>query len=658
MSLEDIDNLENDPILGDYQITYHEQIHGGMKSLKSLEQNTDASVMKTSGIQSISGTKTFSSSPVGIEPTNDFGGATKGYIDTALGTTEPSITADTSTKYYRGDETWQTLDKTACGLANVDNTTDLNKPVSTAQQTALNTKQDFINVNLLSDSSFENDSSHWTYNNITRSTTYARTGTYSAKYTGGTGLGEVMSDSFPVVDGQNVIAVGYIYQPTGNNTQGIRIQAQKISDDTWVQVIAASTGLTGTWEREEISWVVSGGIYDHVRVRFGFNNPNDAYVDDAELYIQDTTSTTQYYRGDKLFQTLDNYSVGLGNVDDTSDLSKPVSNATQTALDTKQDSLGTGETFEYLRGDKTWRTLDKIAVGLGNIDNTNDANKPVSTATQTALNAKANISDTLALTGNQTIGGIKTFSSSPKLVGGATVGYVWKATSTDGAGSWQDIGELVTTVDWDNITSKPSTFDPTIGSGATDAAAGNHTHTKSDIGLGNVDNTSDTDKPVSTATQTALDAKVATSRTFSTSSHFTGGGDLSANRTLAFATGGIGLADMADPTKKLQISYVQTLGTRAVGYGQVEDGFKFQEAVTITSVAYRMGTADASGTTTCELRKNGVAVSGTSGTASTSPTPVTGTWTFASGDILTVYTSAIGTTPGKRLTADILAVKG
>lgn len=35
-------------------------------------------------------------------------------------------------------------------------------------------------------------------------------------------------------------------------------------------------------------------------------------------------------------------------------------------------------------------TLTKTDVGLGNADNTSDANKPVSTATQTALDAKAN----------------------------------------------------------------------------------------------------------------------------------------------------------------------------------------------------------------------------------------------------------------------------
>lgn len=38
-------------------------------------------------------------------------------------------------------------------------------------------------------------------------------------------------------------------------------------------------------------------------------------------------------------------------------------------------------------------THDKTLVGLGNVDNTSDANKPVSTATQTALNLKVNTAD-------------------------------------------------------------------------------------------------------------------------------------------------------------------------------------------------------------------------------------------------------------------------
>lgn len=53
---------------------------------------------------------------------------------------EPVITAGTTSQYWRGDKSWQTHDKASVGLSNVDNTTDALKPVSTAQQTALNLK--------------------------------------------------------------------------------------------------------------------------------------------------------------------------------------------------------------------------------------------------------------------------------------------------------------------------------------------------------------------------------------------------------------------------------------------------------------------------------------------------------------------------------------
>jgi len=45
---------------------------------------------------------------------------------------EPVIASGASSEYYRGDKTWQTLNSTVVGLSNVDNTTDMNKPVSTA----------------------------------------------------------------------------------------------------------------------------------------------------------------------------------------------------------------------------------------------------------------------------------------------------------------------------------------------------------------------------------------------------------------------------------------------------------------------------------------------------------------------------------------------
>jgi hypothetical protein len=66
----------------------------------------------------------------------------------------------------------------------------------------------------------------------------------------------------------------------------------------------------------------------------------------------------------------------------------PSTLAVKQALDLKEPSISPGTTSQYRRGDETWQTLDKTAVGLPNVDNVSDANKPVSTAQQTAIDAK------------------------------------------------------------------------------------------------------------------------------------------------------------------------------------------------------------------------------------------------------------------------------
>ena len=71
--------------------------------------------------------------------------------------------------------------------------------------------------------------------------------------------------------------------------------------------------------------------------------------------------------------------VGLGNVDNTADLNKPISTATQTALDGKANAT---------------HTHSKDQVGLANVDDTSDLNKPISTATQSALDGKASVNHT------------------------------------------------------------------------------------------------------------------------------------------------------------------------------------------------------------------------------------------------------------------------
>lgn len=65
-------------------------------------------------------------------------------LDAADVGAEPTVAAGTVGDYYRGDKTWQALNKSVIGLSNVDNTSDVNKPISTATQTVLNTKADLV----------------------------------------------------------------------------------------------------------------------------------------------------------------------------------------------------------------------------------------------------------------------------------------------------------------------------------------------------------------------------------------------------------------------------------------------------------------------------------------------------------------------------------
>lgn len=165
-------------------------------------------------------------------------------------------------------------------------------------------------------------------------------------------------------------------------------------------------------------------------------------------------------------------------------------------LDLRWQTLPTGGTFNQVLGknsavnsDVGWKTVDKTFVGLGNVDNTSDLNKPVSTATQTALNLKANAS-ALATKADQTYVDSNLLLKQDKLPSG-TDGYV--LTLSSGLPTWQAAsgGGLVSSV-----------FGRT---GAVTAQSGDYT--KAQVGLGSVDNTDDLSKPISNATQSALNAK-------------------------------------------------------------------------------------------------------------------------------------------------------
>ncbi len=310
--------------------------------------------------------------------------------------------------------------------------------------------------------------------------------------------------------------------------------------------------------------------------------------------------------------------LNIDELDNTSDADKPISNATQSALNNKSD-VGHGHVASDISDFNSVASaaapvqsvntrvgaivLTKSDVGLGNVDNTSDANKPISTATATALSGKVDkvagkgLSDENYTSAEKSkLAGIadgaevnvnadwNATSGDAEILNKPTLGSAAAANTTDFATASQGeladsalqpqsvnyVGEYNDGADYSpgdvvlyagllyirvlepNPGYPPGTvywepFTPEIGSPAYDlyvqqslanksnvghghsssditdfssavsalaavksvnTRVGDIVLSKSDVGLDNVDNTSDADKPISNATQTALNSKV------------------------------------------------------------------------------------------------------------------------------------------------------
>ena len=350
--------------------------------------------------------------------------------------------------------------KAQVGLGNVDNTADVDKPISTFVQAALDTKQNTL----------------------------------------------VSGANIKTINGASIL---------GSGDYEIEIPEVTVDD-----------AMSATSENPVQNKVITAALADKVDVVSGKGLSANDYTDAEKQKLagiaagaQVNTITSVAGRTGAI--VLSSSDVGLGNVDNTSDLDKPISTAVQEALDEKVDAVeGKGlSSNDYTDAEKTKLanieagaqvnvvtsvagktgdvTLAKGDVGLGNVDNTSDVDKPISTAMQAALDEKVDAVEGKGLSANDFTDAYK-----DDVDANITARHAHANKSI-----LDDIEAAYTTAEQTKLAgieagAEVNTVDSVAGK------TGDVTLVKGDVGLGNVDNTADLDKPVSTATQTALDAKV------------------------------------------------------------------------------------------------------------------------------------------------------
>ena len=317
------------------------------------------------------------------------------------------------------------ISKSMVGLGNVDNTTDANKPVSTATQTALDLKanssditelaQDAVNTAIVAgtglDKSYDDVANTITIDIDSTVTTNSGTQTLTNKTLTSPKINEDVALSatateLNVLDGitsstaeLNILDGATLTTTELNYVDGVTsaiqtqlnakapLESPALTGTPTAPTATAGTNTTQVATTAFVSTAVSNLIDSAPGALDTLNELAAAINDDASYAATVTTAlgTKAPINNPTFTGTVAGITktmVGLGNVDNTSDVNKPVSDATQTLLNLKAS-------LESPTFTGTVAGITKTMVGLANVDNTTDANKPISSATQTALDAKA-----------------------------------------------------------------------------------------------------------------------------------------------------------------------------------------------------------------------------------------------------------------------------
>lgn len=128
-----------------------------------------------------------------------------------------------------------------------------------------------------------------------------------------------------------------------------------------------------------------------------------------------TSMTTNQATNSTVNLSVTKSTVGLGDVDNTSDVNKPISNATQAALDLKADKSDLSSVYKYKWSVASYSNLPSTWLTAWDVYNVEDTwmNYAWTGSAWDQLGASVDLSNYVDKSTNQTIWWTKTFSTSP-----------------------------------------------------------------------------------------------------------------------------------------------------------------------------------------------------------------------------------------------------
>ena len=459
---------------------------------KAEKAPTEAHIANTSNPHKVT------KSQIGLGNVNNTSDADKPISTATKAALDKKADADTLGTHISDLDNPHKVTKAQVGLGNVDNTGDLAKPISTATQEALDDKVDKVTGKGLSSEDYTSAEK----TKLTGVAAGAQVNVIETIKVNGTKAeptDKAVDITVPTKVSDLTNDSGYITKAVGDLVN----YYTKAQTYTRAEINALIAGtlkfqkvdtLPATGESNVIYLVPKAGSGDDVHDEYVYIDGSWELIGSTQINVEIVNSETGITVAGVSLQMATEAHPGLMTVEQVN------------ALDGKAEKA---PTEAHIANKENPHGVTKSQIGLGSVDNTSDADKPISTATQAALDKKAD---------STTLG---RYVPTTRKVNG-------KPLSADVTLTFADVGALsadthipegsVVDPDFSETSVNPlqnKVLTARIKTLATKAELEAHTGntsnphgvTKADVGLGSVDNTSDADKPVSTAQAKAIAAK-------------------------------------------------------------------------------------------------------------------------------------------------------